>query len=150
MTRKRGVLETVKAYAKQRVRNSLFSLTDTTGFEELFGAGTGSNQVNYAAEIGDGHYSDIAMASVKWLMRVFPEPPFLVEKRNNDDEWESIPEHPLVERLENPNEGYDGDLLLVATELSFALSGNAYWWIIPSRGGGVAEIWWLPPPTCGA
>lgn len=132
----------MKAYAKQRYRRSLFSSGGGPSQEWLTGRVQG--RIDYEQAVGDGTQSDIAMACVNWLMRVFPEPPIVLEEKNAEDEWEIISPHPLIERLEQPNPAYEGDLMLVATELSFALDGNAYWWIIPSNGGQVAEIWWLP------
>ena len=137
----KSLIDTVGRYVKQRVRSSVFGTTDDNGWSNYIPAAQG--RLDYETEVTDGVYSDIAMASVKWLMRVFPEPPLILERQTSDG-FEPVENHPLISRIATPNSGYEGELLMVASALSFALDGNAYWRVLPSNNGGVAEIWWIP------
>ena len=100
--------------------------------------------VDYEKIIGDGSKSDIVMACVGWLMRVFPEPPLTMARRNADGDLEPIADHPMLDLLESPNPIYDGDTLLSATIMSYTIDGNAYWVVIRNGAGRPVELWWVP------
>lgn len=99
--------------------------------------------IQYGSRVGDGSKSSIVMACVNWVTRTFPEAPLMVMKRVNDD-WEDVPEHPLMELLERPNPFYSGPLLWMGTLADWTLTGNAFWIKVRNRSKGVAELWWVP------
>ncbi len=101
-------------------------------------------QFNYAREIGDGRRSNIIMACVGWMARNFPEAPVQVVDDNAEGLEEVVPRHAMTLKLRRPNPHYSGVLLWMATIPDLLLNGNAYWAIVPARGGDVAEFWWIP------
>ena len=103
-----------------------------------------ATSVDYERLVGDGSRSDIVMAWVGWRMRVFTEPPVMMTRTTRSGEQQPVMSHPLLDLLETPNDVYDGATLLSATIMSYTVDGNAYWWIIPSRGGRPAQLWWIP------
>jgi HK97 family phage portal protein len=99
---------------------------------------------NYAADVGDGLASSVVQPVINWITRSFPEAPLIVQKRVKD-EWETVRDHPLTKLLEQPNPFYSGPSLWMNTLADWCWYGEAYWRIIPSRGGQPGELWWLPP-----
>jgi HK97 family phage portal protein len=87
--------------------------------------------------------NSIVMACVQWVGKTFPEAPLRVWERTSEGE-EVIPGHDLEYLLENPNPYYAGPLLWMATVADYFLTGNAYWLKVRDRGGGLAELWWIP------
>lgn len=103
------------------------------------------SKVDFAAKVGDGMGSSVLMAAINFILRTFPEAPPIVERRTKD-QWGEDQDHPLTEKLENPNPYYGGRLLWMATVSDF-LFGNAYWLKIRNAQGGIAELWWVPRAT---
>ena len=101
-------------------------------------------RISYEREVGDGTSSDIVMGNIHWLMTTIQEPPLLIARRDADGMDEPLDQHALLDLLEMPNPYYDFGLLMAATELSYAVDGNAYWLLIRSAAGRVVEIWWAP------
>ena len=100
--------------------------------------------IDYEREVGDGTKSDIVMACIHWLMRVFPEAPPALERINRNQEAEPILNHPFLDLLRRPNPYYSGATLLVGAELSYNIEGDAYFIIVPGNLGQPVELWWVP------
>lgn len=99
---------------------------------------------DYAKEVGTGLGSNVIMAPVQWIMRTFPEAPVMMHKKNNKGEKERVYEHPILELLNKPNPFYTGEILWMATLLSWTIAGNAYWLKVRNAQGKVVELWYAP------
>jgi HK97 family phage portal protein len=85
------------------------------------------------------------MATLFWLMRAAPEAQLVVrEQRRGAGDPTPVPRHPLVTLVGRPNDYYAGEALWMATMLCWGIFGNAYWRIVPTRGGEPRELWWVP------
>jgi hypothetical protein len=69
---------------------------------------------DYEAAVGDGLGSNVLMSAVGWVQRTLPEARVaLIQDRKKDAE--PVFEHPLLERIAEPNPYYCGDDLWKAT-----------------------------------
>lgn len=86
------------------------------------------------------------MAVLSWITRNFGQAEFQVAKQKRSGTREPISNHPLQQLLERPNAFYTGQALWAATELSYQLDGNAYWFKERNaRGFGIpTALWYLP------
>lgn len=98
---------------------------------------------NYGRSVNQGLDSDVVMAPINWIMRNFTEAELRMQRRDKG-RWQPLPDHPLVELVDNPNPFYSGDLLWKATALSWFLDGNAYWLKVRNAFGMVVQLWYLP------
>ena len=98
---------------------------------------------DYSKEVGTGLGSSVIMSPVQWVMRTFPESPVCME-RVVGDEREKVIDHPCIKLLETPNPFYNYETLMMATLLSWNISGNAYWLKVRSKMGEVVELWYIP------
>src|SRR5262249_19033183 len=106
--------------------------------------GPAGSKFPYAAEVGDGLGSSVLVALLCWLMRTFPEAPAIVERRETDQQqWRMAFQHPMAERIRQPNPFYTGRVLWMATVMDFAF-GNAYWIKLRNEAGQVVQTWWAP------
>lgn len=87
--------------------------------------------------------NSVVMAVIKWVTRVFPESPLIVE-RLDGDQYETVQAHKLTQLLKRPNEYYSGNLLLNGLLLSLLVDGNAYIVKMRSAAGVVQELWYAP------
>jgi HK97 family phage portal protein len=88
-------------------------------------------------------YSNVVMAPVFWMMRVFTEARLRIQNRS-DKVWGFVEDHDIELLIDTPNQAYDGDALWKSTICSYNLDGNAYWWKIRNRFGDVIQLWYLP------
>jgi HK97 family phage portal protein len=102
---------------------------------------------NYREIVGDGRGNSIVMGVIEWMCRVFPESPCKIEQINRGGKSKTIDGHPMELLLKRPNPFYSGTLLWNGTIGDWML-GNAYWRVIPAKGSGVAELWWIPSKFC--
>lgn len=98
----------------------------------------------YWRDVQGGFDSNVVMAPVLWIMRTFTEAELIVQAKNARGVWHTVDDHPLVRRVNQPNEFYDGDELWKATIISYVLDGNAYWLLIRNLLGEVIEVWYVP------
>lgn len=99
-------------------------------YDRLAREGYGGNEIVYACI--EEWCTDIA------------EPP-IVAVRITPDGDETLPDHPAVRLLDNPNPWLTREELLGAIELGLKLAGNAYVHIARSAGGRPVELWPLRP-----
>ncbi len=103
---------------------------------------------DYAGEVGDGRNSNIVVACINWIAKTFPEAPVIVVQENADGTRETVPGHPMPQKLERPNPHYSGVLMWMATIMDWEATGNGYWLKVRARlGNGVAQLWWAPSWT---
>ncbi len=95
----------------------------------------------YEKEIGDGLSSSVIMAPISFIMRVFTEAEPMVWRK---EDMQAEPNHPLLEKLAEPNDFYDGTNLWESTVLSYSLNGNGYWQAVRMRNRAIAELWYTP------
>lgn len=85
------------------------------------------------------------MACYDWEKRSFDMAPPQVMTQTSTEEWQAVPNHPLIELLRNPNSEYDGSTLRAGVLLSYKMDGNAYIGIERStRHGLPTELWYIP------
>jgi HK97 family phage portal protein len=99
---------------------------------------------DYAKAAQGGRTNAAVMACVRWVQRALPEAPLTVMIRNADGELTPATEHPLQDRLDNPNPYYSGLHLLSVLVADLMLTGNAYVRKVRSGRSTVAELWWIP------
>lgn len=116
-----------------------------SGATNQFFAFLPATNIDYATKVGDGLGSSVLAAPLDWLMRNFPQAELVVERRLKN-EWRTVIDHPLKEKLDRPNAFYGGRELWMATVLDLAF-GNAYWIKVRNKFGSVIEIWWAPAST---
>lgn len=102
------------------------------------------SSVDFARAVGDGTGSSVVMAPLLWICRAFPEAPVAVWKLREDGQADPVIGHPLARLIRRPNPFFSGDVLWMATILSWVVDGNAYWVKIRNGAGALAEIWWVP------
>ena len=127
----------------RRALAKAFSFIPASAVQQLLSLGNFPHTGDYQKLIGDGGRSDIVMACVHWLMRTFPESPPYVERRTGEKK-ERLPDHKMLDLLENPNPYYSGIALWQGALLSYTINGNAYWLKIRNGIGRVMELWWVP------
>ncbi len=81
---------------------------------------------------------------LSWVQRNFVTAPLAVERMQTNGKKRPLPDHPLLAKIETPNQFYSGRLLWQATLLSYFLDGNAYWIKVRDRGGIPTGLWYAP------
>lgn len=108
------------------------------------GALGGSSDMNYFMRLAATNpWFFSAMRTIS--NRVSDVAVFDVQQRKGQD-WESIPGHDLITRIERPNAMMTGGLLLGATAEWMNTTGNAYWFAVTDTPGigPIRELWPLP------
>lgn len=99
---------------------------------------------DYLRESGDLWKNAVVGAVLNFLLCCAVEPR-LVVKRKVGTEEEEVPNHPLIELLENPNDDDDDTNFLVGCyTFDYNLWGNAYYLLLRSGAGKVTGIQYLP------
>lgn len=99
---------------------------------------------DYAAEAGDLWLNSAVASCIGWINDNFDEPPIEVAVQTEDKEVEPVPNEQFKELMAEPNPDYDGSSLWGATNLSWLVSGNAYWMKAKARGGQRMFLYWVP------
>lgn len=110
----------------------------------FFGQFLARTRFDYRKEVGDGLDSSVVTAPIRWVQRALPEATLVVRNRRRDGTVEELPDHPLVQLLQNPNPYYADIALWAGTVLSWYLDGNAYWLKVRNGAGRVVELWYVP------
>ena len=100
--------------------------------------------IDYEHEVGDAGRSDIVSSLVGWKQNVFPEAPLRLQEMDDAGKLQPVVKHPLLSLLRAPNPLYHGLALWKATIWDYAIDGNAFWMLVPTRSGGLAELQYLP------
>lgn len=106
----------------------------------------GQSAISFANKIGDLAQSSLICAALRWLGNVYPKPPLYVkETTGQKGESQTVPNHPLVELWETPNEFYSGSTLKKGIAFSWVLRSEAYIIINYNNAGTEPlELWWEP------
>ena len=101
-------------------------------------------KINYSREVGTGLGSNVVMSPIGWLMTNFVESDIILEQEDFKGGNERVLKHSFLRLVRKPNSFYSMDALLMASILSYNLSGNAYWLKIRNAQGKVIQLWYLP------
>lgn len=99
---------------------------------------------DYQKEVGTGLGSNVIMSPIQWVMRTFPEAKIAITKMSDDGSSEPIIKHPFLDLINKPNDFYSYETMIMATMLSWSISGNAYWLKIRNDFGQVIQLWYVP------
>ena len=99
---------------------------------------------DYRREAGPLHESSIPLMCLKWEQRATIEAEICVQARGENNDWEELQNHPLLDLFAAINEDFDLHRLLDAVRFDYHLSGNAYLWKSRSRAGRVVGLQWIP------
>ncbi len=99
---------------------------------------------DYQKEVGTGLGSNVIMSPVQWVMRTFPESCVKLDKLDAKGNPERILKHPFLSLINNPNDFYTYEALIMATLLSWSTAGNSYWYKVRNVAGQVIQLWYLP------
>ncbi len=107
------------------------------------------SRYDYGRDVGQGLSNSIVLACLGWLMRNFPEAPLRIRQVGPDGKLTDVRVSDsgpgmVLKLLEHPNAYYSGVLLLAATILDYASTGNAYWVKERNASGRVVGLWWIP------
>lgn len=105
---------------------------------------SGRSQINYEGAVGGGDGSSIVIACLNQIWLAFTEAPVQV-RRQTEDGWEIVPNHPMVELLRRPNPYMSGRLFTGVWMTSYRTAGNAYIIKVRSSAKRVVELWPVPP-----
>jgi HK97 family phage portal protein len=93
----------------------------------LTNGNTSADRNKYANEIGNPLNTPMIMAAVVWLMRTIYEAPlFIVTRDDAGKEKKRTYKHHVLKLLKNPNEFYNGMVMMKGIAASWDLNGNAY------------------------
>ena len=102
------------------------------------------NKTTALKKIGDGLGTSVVTAPVFWIARQASSTVFRALTSDEKD----IPDHPLLDLLEQPNEYYTHSALWMALAIDYTINGNAYIEIERytrgDRRGEVRALYWLP------
>ena len=105
-----------------------------------------------AASCGPAWENSCVAIALDWIARNFVQADLVVERRSGDD-WERVPDHPLISLLDDPipdHPAFDYFALWSSALLSLLVDGNGYWYKGRDRIGAVRELWpinhaWVEP-----
>jgi HK97 family phage portal protein len=109
----------------------------------LYGGVLPGTDTNWWAEVKDPSLNSTVHACLRWIVDNIGEPdPAVFRKQTGTDA--PLSSHPVLDLLDSPNPEYDGDALLAACGVDYALAGDAY--ILKERNnrGQVTALWWKP------
>ena len=149
-------LDTLGAEIKASFKRIPFSSVGGGGFQannalaNWNGSMLGNRQpgatLNYDELAGDPLDNRVVAACIEAISSALPEAPPVLEKRKGDD-WERIPDHPVLDLLHRPNKYHTTYHLWNATigsELT-AGDGSAYWQVVMNDAGSApVELWFEP------
>jgi HK97 family phage portal protein len=92
---------------------------------------------------GDLTLSSVVMACVNWAGTTYPSAPVVVQEQKGLKVWETIPDHPLVELLEDPNPYFAGVTYWRSFAYWWLVYGNVYYYKARNPRGQVVELWQL-------
>lgn len=101
------------------------------------------SRFDYQREVGDGTSSSTVAAPLEWIGRNFPAAVPTLWKQNGDEE-EKQPDHPMLRLLARPNPYYSGALNWKAVVTDWFVDGNGYLLVVRDMLKMPAELWWAP------
>ena len=102
------------------------------------------SDIDFEAEVEDAGHNDIVSSMVGWKQDVFPEAPLRLRRMDNEGKMQPVSDHPALNLIGKPNSLYGGLSLWKATIWDYAIDGNAFWMLVPSKAGELMELHYLP------
>ena len=104
------------------------------------------NRVQY---VGQGLQSSVVVAPISWLQRNTPDAPLRVRTKQADGGMEEVSPSPsgpgaLLTIWDQPNEYYDGRVMMKALIADYKTTGNAFVIKLRNGSGRWIESWWAP------
>lgn len=99
---------------------------------------------DYAGAVGDGTNNSAVVNCLEWIRGAFPQAPLIVETRKGT-EWETVPDHPLLDLMNRPNPFFPRSTLWSCILTAYHANGNAYLLKDRAAGGAPAAIWYESP-----
>lgn len=101
---------------------------------------------DYAALAGDLWLNSAVAACLNWQITAMPEAPPCLKEKNGKGKFIVSQDDAagIADLLENPNGAYDDTVLWAGTLISFAVKGDAYWFIVRDRLGRISQVWYVP------
>lgn len=114
------------------------------GRQSMFSGLLRRTRFDYRKEVGDCLDSSVVTAPAMWIARALPEAVLTVRRKDARGNDSDVPNHPMLALIQTPNPFYGDIALWMATVLSFAITGNAYWLIVRNPLGRPAQLWFVP------
>jgi HK97 family phage portal protein len=141
----KGLLPRMGAWLKSAIWTGFeYSALSYGGYGGFNTYGNAYTAVDFAQEAGAPIDNSIIMACVNWLTTNFATAPLMVNRMAADGAKTPQFNHPLVLKLQRPNEYYPGSLLWDPTVYSFNVAGNAYWVKERNGAGRVVNLLYWP------
>jgi HK97 family phage portal protein len=100
--------------------------------------------INWDLVTGDLWTNPAVQACLNWIDRNFTQADPIVREKVKDNRWQIVPDHPLIDLIQDPNPEYDGSILLQSLILSLETNGNAFAVIERDKSGQARELWYVP------
>lgn len=120
--------------------------------DNQYGNSGAYNIEKYRSLVGELSHHSLPVAAIRFLGDSIPEAPLVVKRKSKSstDEGQKgesvvIPDHPLAQLWNRPNEFYSGSTLKRGLAFSLVLSSNAYVLKFKNKGRTKPmELWWEP------
>lgn len=89
--------------------------------------------------------SELVYACIEKKAQAACDPELIVERKNSQNEWETVPDHPATMVFNKPNPFEDGESFLRAWIAAENTAGIAYFEKVTSRAGQLVELYPLIP-----
>lgn len=107
-----------------------------------WGSRGGSDGGDYT--LSDPTSNSILAACLNWEVKKFPVAPPSVERTLRNKTTESLPDHPLLALISNPNPYYGTGIMFGAALRDVAIGGNGYLIKVRSLNKRVVQLWYAP------
>ncbi len=100
-------------------------------------------------KVGQGLQSSVVVAPLAWLQRNAPDAPLRVRQKDSDGDLNEIDPSTagpgaLLSLWDNPNEYYDGRVMMKALIADYKTTGEAFVLKLRNGSGRWVEAWWAP------
>lgn len=112
--------------------------------------GSGYDDVKLQTKMGRAWLNSSVSAVIRYITDTLPEAPIVVQGRNPEGLWETLPPNPFTERLKKPNnERQTSTDLIAGLVVSLTIDSNAYWFLVKSKQTNeVLEMHFVPYFWC--
>lgn len=108
---------------------------------------SGSTPINYEKEVGDLRSSALLMAAHTWVSKGLTGARLKVVALGADNKETEIQDHPLIQKIDEPNDYYGSDELFSGYAFSWLTRATSYWLIFKDSTDEISEIWYEPTAT---
>lgn len=104
-----------------------------------------SARANYAAKAGRLDKNAVVSIALGWVVKQAVRAKLQVTREDDDGNDDVVGKHAFTDFMRKPSPYYPSRTLMAATIIAYALTGDAYWYKVPSKGGKIAGLRWLSP-----